>query len=75
MTEYESLSGLQQVYTARQTLLGENNKETISSIQCSLDIMKTLMNPIYAVECSSDYMVEPLEDSGLIFYERGYRNE
>lgn len=73
MNDYQSLSGLKQVYTAKQELLGQNHSEAISSIACSIDIMKELMKPIYAVENSTVYddIIIPLENSGLIYYERG----
>lgn len=70
MTEYQSLEGLKNVYTVRQQVFGEDNSETINSVQCTIDIMKELMSPIYEVECSTEYGIVPLEEGGYIYYEQ-----
>lgn len=71
MDQYKSLTGMKEVFIAKEKLLGENHTEEIQTVDESLNTLKRLFIPIKKVNDTTEYedMSPALEEGGVIYYE------
>lgn len=74
MRDYNKTLGLKEIIISRGELLGKNVTQELNAVNCSLDILERIMEPVREVQTAATYqsmpIVVPAESGGIIYYER-----
>ena len=68
LSNFRSMVGKKEVFSALDSLLGEDHKEEIQKVDEDIKVARSLINPFIHLDVGDDYGGYPLEGSGLIQY-------